>query len=274
VFGALNGSGAREVKSFLGDGQGNFKLQSTWRDDTGAGVIAVGDFNGDGKLDLAVTGGALDIFLGNGDGTFTLKSQTSTARGFGIVTGDFNGDGKLDLAVTESPLLNNNNNGTVVYVLLGNGDGTFKFRRQVYVDSTALPCGFQPSFTTADFNGDGKLDLAFCNQSGQVVILFGKGDGTFPTLATLSDGNGIYSYAIGDVNSDGIPDVVASEFSGLTIQTAVYLGNGDGTFQPSQLIKTPFAVNGELGLQVGDFDADGLLDFIFQNGGGMDVVTR
>lgn len=270
VLGVQNQNLAKEVKSFLGDGQGNFKLQSTWRDENcdAAGVITAGDFNRDGKLDLAIRGGRLCIYLGNGDGTFTQVSQATTEIGGGMVMGDFNGDGKLDVAVLQAPLTNNNNNGLAVYVLLGNGDGTFKFPRKVYSDPTTLPCG---NFKVGDFKGDGTLDLAFCDESGEVVILLGKGDGTFPDFAELSGGGSqIYSYAIGDVNSDGIPDVVAADYQG----AIVFLGNGDGTFQPVQLIKTPFTVNGEEGLQVGDFNADGLLDFILQNGGGMDVVTR
>jgi hypothetical protein len=260
-----------EVKSLLGDGQGNFTLQSTWKELPGASILTAGDFNGDGKLDLAANGGRLYIYLGNGDGTFSLKSKASTAEGVGMVLGDFNGDGKLDLAVLQAPLPNNNNNGLAIYVLLGNGDGTFKFPRKVYSDPTTGLCStLVMGFKVGDFKGDGNLDLAFCDNSGEVVILFGKGDGTFPTSATLANGNQIYSFAIGDVNSDGIPDVVASDYQG----AVVYLGNGLGTFQPSQLIKTPFTVNGEQGLQVGDFNADGLLDFIFLNSGGMDVVTR
>jgi FG-GAP-like repeat len=276
VFGSeTTENGAREIKAFLGDGAGNFRLSSNFPYEKFPGVLVAGDFNGDGKLDLAVDGGALGIFLGNGDGTFTLKSSESTAWGFGLVTGDFNGDGKLDLAVLENPLPNNNNNGLAVYVLIGNGDGTFKFRRKVYSDPTTEPCGAQMQLKIGDFNGDGKLDLAYCDQRNEVVILFGKGDGTFPTSAVLSDGNGIYSFAIGDVNSDGIPDVIVAEITQqLEVQAAVYLGNGDGTFQASQPIKMPSAPNGELGLEVGDIDADGLLDFIFQNNLGMQVITR
>jgi Abnormal spindle-like microcephaly-assoc'd, ASPM-SPD-2-Hydin/FG-GAP-like repeat len=123
-------------------------------------------------------------------------------------------------------------------VFLGNGDGTF----QTFVPYTET-CG--GTAVAADFNGDGKLDLAV----GDLCVLLGKGDGTF-TLGTGS-GSGAGAIAIGDFNGDGKLDVA-------NLVGAVYLGNGDGTFQTP----TPatFATNSSGTLPFGDFNRDGQLD--------------
>jgi hypothetical protein len=131
---------------------------------TNTNSLVAGDFNGDGKLDLAVsTGATLSILLGKGDGTFNVTTFPTTAQFVGtLVTGDFNGDGKLDLAFPD-PFHN------LVHLLLGNGDGTFN-----EVSTTAV--GTDPVWAAAgDFNGDGKLDLAVVNRAGaNVSILLGK----------------------------------------------------------------------------------------------------
>src|SRR5580658_474305 len=147
-------------------------------------AVAVGDFNGDGKLDLVVANEGsnnVGILLGNGDGTF----QAAVNYGVGsaptsVAVGDFNGDGKLDLAVVNE--LSNN-----VSILLGNGDGMF----QAAVNYGAGLSLF--SVAVADFNGDGKLDLAVANyESNNVSILLGKGDGTFQ--AAVDYGIGTENY--------------------------------------------------------------------------------
>ncbi len=159
------------VTVLLGNGDGTFTPAASPTTGKQAQSIAVGDFNGDGKLDMAIVNGQSDtltILLGNGDGTFTAAASPAAGNGpYGIATGDFNGDGKLDLA---TPDFGSNS----VTVLLGNGDGTF----------TAAPSpatGTQPNrVVIADFNGDGKADMAVTNGgSNTVTILLGNGDGTF-----------------------------------------------------------------------------------------------
>src|SRR6266699_918738 len=202
----------------------------------GPSGMAVGDFNGDGKLDLAVVNfGDWNIYvlLGNGDGTFQAARSVYFASGGGfpwyVVTADFNGDGKLDLAVS-------NYGDNSFSVLLGNGDGTFQPPR-------TLPIGTHPALVAVgDFNGDGKPDLAVADYgcpldctsspSNTVTVLLGNGNGTFLPGPSLTVGNGPAGVAVGDFNGDGKPDLVITNHHGNTV--TVLLGNGDGTFQPAQ----------------------------------------
>jgi hypothetical protein len=165
-FSSSSGLGPSGLGVSLGNGDGTFTPANGSPISLGKnlyGVVA-GDFNGDGKLDLAVTdsgGNAVLILLGNGDGTFgaptTIPVGTEPEA---IVAGDFNNDGKLDLAVA------NFGDGTVT-LLLGNGDGTF-----TSASGSPYPVGPQPfAISAADFNGDGKLDLAVVNLGTGVSIL-------------------------------------------------------------------------------------------------------
>lgn len=186
----------------LGYGKGAFNVGGNlYTTDFPTGA-AVGDFNGDGKLDVAMAGAGTTnypdagvvVSLGNGDGTFTQASSSPMPLGHSlssIVTGDFNGDGKLDLAVTDSVE-------NTVLVLLGNGDGSFQ-------SPITIPVGNYPSaIAMGDFNNDGKLDLAVVNQGDNTVtLLLGHGDGGF----TESSGS---PFAVGKSPSA----IVAADFNG------------------------------------------------------------
>src|SRR6266581_1323805 len=229
----------------------------------GPSGIAVGDFNGDGKPDLAVVNfGDWNVYLllGNGDGTFQPAKSVFFSPGFPwyIAEDDFNGDGKLDLAVT-------NYGDNSVSVLLGNGDGTFQAAR-------TFPVGVHPGLVAVgDFNGDGKPDLAVadygcpldCNSSpsNTVTVLLGNGNGTFRPAPSLTVGNGPAGVAVGDFNGDGKPDLAVANLNDNTL--SVLLGNGDGTFQAPQTFAgvgtKPYFV------AVGDFNRDGKPDLVITN---------
>jgi hypothetical protein len=204
----------------------------------------VGDFNGDGKLDFAVASDYVNtaqVFLGNGDGTFTLKSTISTPYPAGLIVGDFNGDGNLDLAVL---------NYSTISIYLGNGDGTFSLK-------STPPAGDSPySIAAADFNGDGILDFAVTNNySNTVQILLGNGDGTFTTGALYPTGNDPEDIVVADFNRDGKTDLaIVNEMDS---SVTVLLGNGNGTFTAGPSIHLPA---NPYTLVVGDFNGDGIPD--------------
>lgn len=170
-------------------------------------VFTVGDFNGDGKLDLfalgrdssAFSAAFVSVLLGNGDGTFQspINSNGNWSVGTGpysIVVGDFDRDGKLDVAVTDEYLT----------ILKGNGNGTF--------NPPAAP--FHLSNTSADlkvadFNGDGKLDLVTSGvfATGALQVLLGNGDGTFQNLGDQISGKSSVSVVVADLNGDTRPDL-------------------------------------------------------------------
>jgi hypothetical protein len=218
--------------------------------------IAVGDFNGDGKLDMAVANevsNTLTILLGNGDGTFTpAPSQLETgAIPNSIAVGDFNRDGKLDLAVV-------NAGQSTVTILLGNGDGTF-----TPANSSPSTGNAPYSVVAGDFNGDGILDLAVANAgSNTVTILLGFGDGTFtPAAASPVTGTEPVAITAGDFNGDGNLDLAVANGDSDTV--TILLGNGDGTFTPAAASPAtgvlPFAI------LTGDFNGDGKLDLAVAN---------
>jgi hypothetical protein len=225
-----------------------------------AGVV-VADFNRDGKLDVAVTNdvdqGWVDVLLGNGDGTFVVARTKGFFRPDQLATGDFNGDGLPDLAVVASmPDYPQRQ----IYVVLGNGDGTFQ-PPQYASDSDDAYAGL----SIGDFNDDGKLDLIATVRSryddAWLTPLLGNGDGTFqrmPTTELLHPDPG--SSVENDFNNDGLLDVAASTLdSGWQIGKAVdvLLGNGDSTFGHS-IVSGPF--EDYVGIASADFDGDGSAD--------------
>lgn len=213
--------------------------------------VAIGDFNGDGKPDLAITdfgNGKLSVLLGNGDGTFqTAVSYGAGTRPISVAVGDFNGDGIPDLAVA-----NNANSGTVS-ILLGVGNGTFKAGAAYAAGSSSR------SVAAGDFNGDGNLDLAVANQtSNNVSILIGNGDGTFKSPVNYNAGSApVFVTAAALVTGGPLDLVVADASAGNKSTLSVLLGNGNGTFQTALSYGTgsrPEAV------AVADFNGDGIPD--------------
>jgi len=245
----------------LGNGDGTF--QPLLVSPTGLFPATVGDFNHDGKPDLATlisTGsfpsGSVSILIGKGDGTFQPPVDYPAALGLGLATGDFRGNGKLDLAIPDYEI-------GAVSVLLGNGDGTFQ-PQVIY--SLLTPANPQPnSIAVSDLNGDGKLDIIVASGIG-ISILFGNGDGTFKPHVDFPISAGASDLAVADFNKDGKPDLATLSGGGI----AILLGNGDGTFKPAVTYPAPANMAGPL--VAADFNLDGKLDLGGLGQNGVDIV--
>jgi VCBS repeat protein len=267
------GPGVNSVSILLGGGDGTFGTASSFSTGAEPISVAVGDFNGDSNLDLAVVNygfgaNTVSILLGNGDGTF--GAATSFGAGVqptSVTIADLNGDSRLDLAVAnyvgpdsvqEAPLGG-------VAVLLGTGDGAFGA-------PTRFDTGGVGSFSVgvADFNGDGKVDLATANSGVNTVsVLLGNGDGSFGAATNFAVGAGPLALAVADLNGDGKPDLAVANHSCGTV--SILLGNGDGSFAAA----TRFSAGTDsfaafpTSLAIGDFDGDTGLDVAVANFGGI-----
>jgi hypothetical protein len=212
-------------------------------------AIASGDFNNDGKLDVALAdpvAGTVDIMLGKGNGLFTAGKTVQALNPNSVAAADLNGDGNLDL-VTVAYNLN------IVNVLLGNGRGGFT-PSEILIEN-ASGC---LSAAIGDLNGDGKPDIAVACTGGPVILL-GNGDGTFVEKGTLSPGE--ISLAIVDLRGTGINDVVGADAVNQSVD--VFLGNGDGTFQaPVENAVYPAPEH----LATGYFSSDGKMDVAVTTG--------
>jgi hypothetical protein len=217
--------------------------------------IVTGDFNHDGKLDFAQVNysgggaGSVNVFLGNGDGTFQPKVNYPVGSGpDALAVADVNGDGKLDLVT-------GNDTGADVSVLLGNGDGTFEAQQKYNAGS------FPHWVTLADLNGDGAPDIAVTNEGGNTVgVLLNNGDGTFGTMKPFATAAEPYSVAAGDFRHDGKIDLAVTGYYDSVI--SILLGKGDGTFKSHVDIPTGTA---PAVITAYDFNGDHKLDLATVN---------
>jgi hypothetical protein len=271
----------------LGNGDGTFAgyKYTAYNNQSGTGgPLTIGDFNGDGKLDVAASftnSNLVQVYLGNGDGTFQAPIATTVAFIGGqtfasapLVTADFNHDGKLDLVLA----------GTVgetstVYLLPGNGNGTFG--AAIPLISPSLPGSSDHAtvynITTGDFDSNGSADIAFTASnlySGDpivttVYVLYGNGDNTFDSRVAYSD-NGQLSLASGDLNGDGYTDLFGLDSTNNRLVT-LYSQHDDLTFTP-YFAPLPGASSGNQynyaagsyapTLSLADFNNDGLMDLV------------
>jgi hypothetical protein len=248
-------------------------------------VEVAADFNGDGIPDLAVISTnntigwagpfTVAVFLGNGDGTFRTGPtiQPSGMQNYpSMISGDFNGDGKPDLAI----LSYDGYSTSYITILLNNGDGSFSTKPTAVVFAQGVVGGdvILGTMAAADFNGDGKLDLAVVGDyvsSGGVTILLGNGDGTFMVAGPNLDPTADFALiATGDFNGDGIPDFVIPNYFEFGGSPTIFLGKGDGTFtfQAMSLTLDYFPTS----VVVGDFNGDGVLDLAFSDLNGVEIA--
>ena len=255
VYGVFNA----QVAVLLGNGNGTFQTTPIVSPAGPLGVsLAVGDFNGDGKLDIAIAdnetpNNGVDVMLGDGTGKFGTVQQNHTAADPRmVVVADFNGDAKLDLATVSA-------GSSSVSVLLGDGHGGFTSATNSPYSTGQGGC---ISIEAGDLRHVGKIDLiAGCQTSGVIEVLLSKGDGTFvpPSAAeTFTVPAGVDDLVVGDFNGDGKLDLAASNGQSVGM-VSVLTGTGTGKLKSALAFGTglfPSAV------AAADFNRDGKLDLV------------
>jgi hypothetical protein len=247
-----------QVSIFLGNGDGTMQPRIDYPIAGAAVSLLVGDFNGDGLLDLAAgttpkggpsqvpAGGTLSVLLGKGDGSFQPhRDFGGVSYSYSLIAADLNGDGQLDIALV-------NPDEGAVNVLLGDGRGSFGS-----VMDTVAALG-PTQLLAGDFNGDGKQDIAYASQgSGTISVSLGNGDGTFQAPLNNQAPGGGSTLVASYLNADKKLDVAA--VIGSEISPVVLLGNGDGTFGPRMGYPVQFPTGA---LSVGDFNGDKVPDLL------------
>ena len=266
----VNASAAHSA-ILLGHGDGTFAPPVAGPSNVTGSAVVTGDFNGDGKKDLATGDGY--ILLGDGTGNFTVPfGKQFLNGGFSLAAGDFDHDGHIDLA-----LVPYGGAGTVD-IYRGQGDGHF-----LRTASYATIYGAQ-SISTTDMDGDGNIDLFIGIQSaglysadvasdGEFHTLLGRGDGTFTGAVAINpNSNAGFSlrttFDLADVSGDQKPDLVFVDSDTNGHYLSVLAGNGDTTFTPkARTTVSGYALDGPLVLA--DFNQDGKKDVVFATASGL-----
>ncbi len=267
-----------DVSVLLGNGNGTFQPAIHMAAGTTPESLVVGDFSGNGRLDLA-TGNlgaynpngptaTISVLLGKGDGTFEESNPDLMGTGNdALVTGDFTDNGNLGVAVLDD-------GSNSVTILPGNGDGTFQQSL-----TFSLPAGADPSaIVAADFNNDGRLDLAIAEPGlevdgsyGAVQIFLGNGDGTFDALAPMSV-PGASELVAGDFTNNGRIDLAVADTYSSTV--SILMGHGDGTFTNTENLQLggPFSNSLPVAIVDGNF-GNGQVDLAVADRGSNDVTV-
>jgi uncharacterized protein (TIGR03437 family) len=251
---AVVNRGSHTVSILLGDGAGNFAAATNFSTgDTFSEpfALAVGDFNNDGKSDVVVSKQnvhVISLLLGNGNGGLSTPTDFSVGENPAtFAVGDFNGDGNTDIAVADAGF---NNGG--VYVLLGNGAGSFG-------SPARFTAGPRPRYiATGDFNRDNKVDLAVANVGfgfNKISILLGNGTGGFNAPTDFAVGSSPIGLVVRDFNKDSFLDIAVANTDSHNV--SILKGDGQGSFGPA--VNFP-ANTFPLSIASGDFDGDGKID--------------
>jgi hypothetical protein len=270
----IAGTGGSSVSVLLNNGNGTFGTATNYNVGSTSFAIVHGDFNSDGKLDLAVAANSsrsVRVFTGNGLGGFLLTGSFSVnANPNAIVAGDFNNDGKLDV-VTANECDQQTQTCTAKMITLFPGNGAGGFGAAVDLYNVNPPDYFtegriQPQFlAVADFNADAKPDLTFGralnNVFAPLVVAINGGGGNFMPLTTLPSGVDVRVLTVGDINGDGKPDIVAGR-GGYSRDIQIFLNNGAGSFDPAVNYAGVYRPGG---IAIGDINRDGKRDILFSD---------
>jgi hypothetical protein len=251
------------VALFTGDGEGHFQLSGQFPCPQYAmpasPILAVGDFDRNGKPDLAMSGGSITVLINTGSGFVAPVTYPVGAESGGLVTADFNGDQLLDLAVT------GRDTGTVA-ILAGDGNGHFG-APTAYDAGGITPFGL----AAADFDADGDIDVAVTHvQDTTISVLRNDGAGHLGAAASMISGDSPASIVAADLTGDGRLDLCVGNINSSTL--SLFAGTGDGTFAEAVALDFADTWNAEE-MIVSDFNLDLKPDLAIACSGSAQVVV-